>query len=110
AEKLVQLADKTGGAQALSIYEQAGNTYFELWRKYGEEPLSQNVAPQCDKLDEIVYNGARAFAAGRLMAKAIRARMTLLNPQFRMDQSPLAKKATLEIGKNYQAIAVYDQA
>jgi hypothetical protein len=110
AEKLVQLANKTGGTQALAIFEQAGNTYFELWRKYGEEPLSQNVAPQCDRLDEILYTGANAFAAGRLLAKAIKARMTLLNPQFRMDQSPLAKRATLEIGKNYQAIAVYDQA
>ncbi len=110
AQKLVQLADKQGGTQALQIYEQAGNTYYELWRKYGEEPLSQNQAPQCDKLDEIVYSAARSFQAGRLIAKAIQARMTLLNPQFRMDQTPLAKKAILEIGKNYQAIAVYDQA
>jgi tetratricopeptide (TPR) repeat protein len=110
AEKLVQLADKTGGTSALQTYEQAGNTYYELWRKYGEEPISQNQAPTCDKLDEIVYNSARAYQAARLVAKAIRARMTLLNPQFHMDTSPLAKKATLEIGKNYQAIAVYDQA
>jgi tetratricopeptide (TPR) repeat protein len=110
AQKLTELADKQGGTQALSIYEQAGNTYYELWRKYGEVPLSQNQAPQCDKLDEIVYNSARAYQAARLIGKAIRARMTLLNPQFRMDQGNLAKKATLEIGKNYQAIAVYDAA
>ncbi len=110
AEKLVQLADKTGGSAALGTYEQAGNTYYELWRKYGEGPISQNQAPTCDKLDEIVYNSARAYQAARLVAKAIRARMTLLNPQFHMDSSALAKKATLEIGKNYQAIAVYDAA
>jgi hypothetical protein len=110
AAKLVELADKQGGTQALQIYEQAGNTYYDLWRKYGEEPLSQNQPPTCDKMDKIVYNAARAYQAGRLVGKAIRARMTLLNPQFRMDQSDLAKKATLEIGKNYQAIAVYDMA
>ena len=110
AAKLVELADKQGGTQALQIYEQAGNAYFELWRKYGEAPLSQNQPPICDKMDKVVYNSARAYQAGRLIAKAIRARMTLLNPQFRMDQSALAKKATLEIGKNYQAIAVYDMA
>jgi tetratricopeptide (TPR) repeat protein len=110
AEKLVQLANKNGGSSALQIFEQAGNTYYELWRKYGEEPMSQNQAPTCDKLDEIVYNSAHAYQAARLIAKAIRARMTLLNPQFHMDTSPLAKKATLEIGKNYQAIAVYDAA
>ncbi|MGO9714615.1 MAG: tetratricopeptide repeat protein [Polyangiaceae bacterium] len=110
AEKIVQLADKQGGTAALGLYEQAGNAAYELWRKYGEAPLSQNQPPTCDKLDEVVYNAARYYQAGRLIAKAIRARMTLLNPQFRMDQSPLAKKATLEIGKNYQAIAVYDMA
>jgi tetratricopeptide (TPR) repeat protein len=109
AEKLVQLADK-GGASALQTYEQAGNTYFELWRKYGEAPLSQNQPAQCDRLDEIIYNAARSFQAGRLIAKAIKARMTLLNPQFRMEKTALAKKATYEIGGNYQAIAVYDQA
>jgi tetratricopeptide (TPR) repeat protein len=110
AAKLVELADKQGGTQALQVYEQAGNAYYELWRKYGEGPLSQNQPATCEKMDKIVYNSARAYQAARLVAKAIRARMTLLNPQFRMDQSPLAKKATLEIGKNYQAIAVYDQA
>jgi len=110
AEKLVQLANKTGGSAALQTFEQAGNTYYELWRKYGEEPLTQNQPPTCDKLDQIVYNSAQAYQAARLIAKAIRARMTLLNPQFHMDASPLAKKATLEIGKNYQAIAVYDAA
>jgi TolA-binding protein len=109
AEKLVQLADK-GGTNALQTYEQAGNTYFELWRKYGEAPLSQNQAPQCDRLDEIIYNAAKSFQAGRLIAKAIKARMTLLNPQFKMEKTPLAKKATYEIGGNYQAIAVYEQA
>ncbi len=109
AQKLVELADK-GGANAISLYEQAGTTYFELWRKYGEAPISQNAPPQCERLDEIVYNSARAFQAARLVAKAIKARMTLLNPQFKMDKGELAKKAVYEIGGNYQAIAVYDQA
>jgi TolA-binding protein/lipopolysaccharide biosynthesis regulator YciM len=110
AFKLTQLADRQGGTQALQIDEQAGNAYYELWRKYGEQQLANNQPPQCEKMDEVVYNAARAYQAGRLVAKAIKARMTLLNPQFRMDQTPLAKKATLEIGKNYQAIAVYDAA
>ncbi len=109
AQKLVELADK-GGANAIQTYEQAGNTYFELWRKYGEGPISQNQPAQCEKLDEIVYNSARSFQAARLIAKAIKARMTLLNPTYKMEKSELAKKATYEIGGNYQAIAVYDKA
>lgn len=109
AQKLVELADK-GGPNAVQTYEQAGNTYFELWRKYGEGPISAGQPAQCEKLDEIVYNSAKAFQAARLVAKAIKARMTLLNPQFKMEKSELARKATYEIGGNYQAIAVYDQA
>ncbi len=36
--------------------------------------------------------------------------MVLLNPQYRMDKSELAKDAMYKIGGNWQAIAVYDQA
>ena len=109
AQKLTELADK-GASNALQLDEQAGNVYFEIWHKYGEAPLRANQPPQCERLDEIVYNGARAYQAARLIAKAIAARMVLLNPSNGMDKSELARKATYEIGGNYQAIAVYDQA
>lgn len=109
AEKTVELADK-GGPNALRLYEEAGNDYINIWRKYGEEPLRNRMAPQCERLDEVVYNGARAFQAGRLIAKSIQARLILINPQNGLDKSPLAKKAIYEIGGNYQAIAVYDEA
>jgi len=109
AQKLVEIADK-GGPGAIQSYEQAGNTYFELWRRYGEQPLSAGQAAGCEKLDEIVYNSARAFQAARLIAKAIKARMVLLDPRFKMEKGELAKRSTYEIGGNYQAIAVYDQA
>lgn len=109
AQKTVELADQ-GGANSLRLYEQAGNDYIALWRKYGEEPLRNRMAPQCERLDEVVYNGARAFQAGRLVAKSIQARLILINPQNGLDKSPLAKKAIYEIGGNYQAIAVYDEA
>lgn len=109
AQKLVELADK-GGASSLQTYEQAGNTYFELWRKYGETPISQGQPAQCERLEEILYNSAKAFQAGRLIAKAIKARTTLINPKFGMDKTELARQARYEIGGNYQAIAVYDKA
>ena len=109
AQKTVELADR-GGPQALRLYEEAGNSYISIWRKYGEEPLKARQPMQCDKMDEVVYNGARAFQAGRLIAKSIQARLILINPQNTLDKSELAKKAIYEIGGNYQAIAVYDEA
>ncbi len=110
AQKLVEVADKQGGTEALRQYEQAGAAYLELYRKYCETPIRNGQPAQAEKCDELVYNAAKAFQAGRLVAKAIAARMILLNPQNRMEKSPLAKKSVYEIGGNYQALAVYDQA
>ncbi len=70
----------------------------------GEKPK------QCEKADEIVYNMARGYQAARLLAKSIQARLILLSQKYGMGDSPLAMKATYEIGGNYQAIAVYDKA
>ena len=109
AQKLVEKADK-GGAGALADYEKGGGLYLELYRNNCETPIRAGQAPTAEKCDELVYNAARAFQAGRLIAKAIAARMILLNPQNKMDKSDLARRAMYEVGGNYQAIAVYDQA
>lgn len=115
AQKLIELADsqaeKNNFKEALENYRKGGDEYLELWRTYCETPMGNGERPkQCEKAEEIVYNMARAYQAGRLLAKSIQARLILLNPKFGMDKSDLAQKATYEIGGNYQAIAVYDRA
>ncbi len=109
AENLVKLAD-AGGPTSLRTYEEAGNAYITLWRTYGEEPIRNKQPMQCERMDEVVYNAAKAFQAGRLIAKAIQARQILLNPDNQLASSELSKKAIYEIGGNYQAIAVYEKA
>jgi len=109
AENMVKIADK-GGAGALRQYENAANAYLGLWRKYGEAAVKEDKEMQCERLDEVVYNACKAFQAGRLIAKAIQCRQILLNPDNKLNESPLARKAVYEIGGNYQAIAVYDKA
>ena len=109
AQKITEKAD-SGPADALVLYEEAAKTYLDMWHKYGETPLRANQPMQCDRMDEIVYNAAKAYQAARLVGRAISTRMILLNPDNRMEKSPLATKAIYEIGGNYQAIAVYDQA
>jgi tetratricopeptide (TPR) repeat protein len=111
AQKLVELADKSGGKEALSMYEKGGAAYFEMFRKYCQDPVNNGQQPQAERCDEIAYNAARAFQAARLVAKAITARRALLAfDEKTKGNSPLAKKAVYEIGGNYQAIAVYDLA
>jgi tetratricopeptide (TPR) repeat protein len=109
AQKITEKAD-AGAADALALYEETARTYLDMWHKYGETPLRANQPVQCDRMDEIVYNAAKAYQAARLIGRAISTRMILLNPDNRMEKSPLAVKATYEIGGNFQAVAVYDQA
>jgi tetratricopeptide (TPR) repeat protein len=109
AQRIVEQADK-GGNDSLELFEKGGKAYFDLWDEYGAKPLKENKPALCEKLDEIVENAARAFQAAHLVASAIRARVILLNPTFRMEKTELAKEAMYKIGGNYHAIAVYDQA
>ncbi|MDX2051124.1 MAG: hypothetical protein SFV15_01955 [Polyangiaceae bacterium] len=115
AQKTVELADsqseKGNAKDALDNYKKGGDAYLALWQTYCEKPLGAGEKPkQCERADEILYNMARAYQAGRLLVKSIQARMLLLNPKYGLDKGNLAQKATYEIGGNYQAIAVYDKA
>jgi len=111
AQKNVERADKEGGREALGLYEKGGAAYFEMFRRYCQDPVTNGQPPQAERCDEIAYNAARAFQAARLVAKAITVRRALLAYDEKLKlNSPLAKKAIFEIGGNYQAIAVYDEA
>jgi TolA-binding protein len=111
AEKTVELADSGKAAEdALELYKKAGDAYIAIWRDYGEEHLTKGEASQCGRMDEVLYNAAQSYQAGRLLAKSIAAKGILLNPAYKLNQTDLAKKAIYEIGGNYQAIAVYDLA
>src|SRR5690606_22712105 len=109
AEKMVEVADK-GGSDSLQLYKDAGDAYIELWRTYGEEQLANGEESQCGKMEEVLYNAAQSYQAGRLLAQAIGVRRLLLNPRFQLHETELAKKSLYQLGRNYQAIAVYDQA
>ena len=116
AETIVKTADDqqdsgTKPMEAIDNYRKGAEAYRDLWMKYCEGPLSNKEKPsQCAKADEIIYNMARSYQAGRLLAKSISARKILLDPKYGLEKSPLAQKAMYEIGGNYQAIAVYDAA
>ncbi len=111
AQKTVELADSGQAADdALDLLKKAGDAYIALWRDYGEDQLSNGKESQCGRMDEVLYNAAQAYQAGRLLAKSIAVRRILLNPRYGLQESDLAKKAIYQIGGNYQAIAVYDAA
>jgi len=108
AEELVKRAP-SAGADGPKMFEKGATAYLELWKKYSEKACEEKTAG-CDRAEEILYNAARAFSAARLLAKAIAVRKILIDPKYNLQNTESAKKAMYEIGGNYQAIAVYDEA
>ncbi len=109
AENTVKTAQQ-GGPGALRLYEQGAELYLALWRRYGEGVITGGAAPQCDRMEEIVFNAAEAYQSAHLVLKSIAVRLILLDPKYKMEKTELAKKSTYKIGGNYQAIAAYDSA
>ncbi|MEZ4375997.1 MAG: hypothetical protein R3B07_34645 [Polyangiaceae bacterium] len=56
-----------------------------MWRTYGEKQLEDGQKSQCGQMGEIVYNMAKAYQAGRLLAKSIQARL-IFQPALRDEQ------------------------
>jgi TolA-binding protein len=111
AETLVKEADATPGSPAsLEKHRTAAQLYLDMWEKYGREPCEKGQKDACERNDEVLYNAAKAFQAARLLAKSIAVRKILINPKYNLHETALAKKSVYEIGGNYQAIAVYDEA
>ncbi|MFO0548184.1 MAG: hypothetical protein U0271_07335 [Polyangiaceae bacterium] len=109
AQALVKEAD-AGGANAPEKYRTAAQLYMDMWEKYGREACEKNDKEGCARNEEILYNAAKAFQAARLVAKAIAVRKILINPKYNLQDTAIAKEAVLLIGRNFQAIAVYDEA
>ncbi len=111
AGRLVAKADKESGRDAIDDFDRGGQAFFELFRRYCQDPVAAGQPAQAEKCDELAYNAAKAFQAARLVAKSISVRRALIAFDERTHMlSPWAKRAAYEIGGNYQAIAVYDQA
>jgi TolA-binding protein len=108
AEETVKAAGR-GGPDAPKLFEKGAQSYLDMWKKYSEQACQDKTAG-CERAEEILYNSARAFQAARLLAKAIAVRKILIDPKYNLNNTELAKKATYEIGGNFQAIAVYDEA
>lgn len=108
AQTLVEAADK-GSPDAIAQYRTAAGIYMDLWEKYGREAC-ETKKESCKGSEEVLYNAARAYQAARLVAKAIATRRLLIDPKYNLSETALAVRAIYEIGGNYQAIAVYDEA
>jgi tetratricopeptide (TPR) repeat protein len=107
AERIVLAA--ASAKDPAAEYDRGARAYLTIWEKRGRDACEKKQ-PGCDRMDEILHNAAKAFQAARLLAKAIAVRKTLVDPRYGLERRELARKAVYDIGGNYQAIAVYDEA
>ena len=110
AEQLVARADAANQSSGVELYTRAANAYLALWKKFGSDPIAAGREPSCRRMEEVLYNMAKAYQAARLLAKAIEVRQILIDERWGMNKTPLAVRALYELGQNYQAIAVYGRA
>ena len=108
AEKAVE-AGGAGGPDAPKNFEKGAGIYMEIWKKYGEAACEAKQ-PACSRMEEVLYNASKAYQAGRFVMKSVLVKKILIDPKYNLNQTELGKKAVYEIGGNYQAIAVYDEA
>lgn len=108
AEKKISLADKTTGAEAKRLYEEAAETYMFAFREYCT--TSSSVSPNL-RCDELVYNAARAFRAAGLSTRAIDAHKSLVVfDDVHATHSPLARKSLHELGALHRDLTLYESA
>ncbi|MEO5730679.1 MAG: hypothetical protein ABI134_26915, partial [Byssovorax sp.] len=111
AEQQVKEGEKGGadGRGGSSAYEAGAVSYLQIWERYGRAQCEAK-SPGCQRMEEILYNAARAYQAARKSHEAIAVRKVMLEPRYHLDNTELAKKATYEIGGSYQAMAFYEEA
>jgi TolA-binding protein len=100
---------KREGEVRAGAFEKAAEGYYAIWLRDGRDAC-EGKRPGCEKMDEVLYNAAKAFQAARLLAKAISVRKTLVDPRYHLAHTDLARRSVYDLGANYQAIAVYDEA
>jgi len=113
AQRLVERADKLDADAAQPLFESAGMLYLDTYRTYCEEPANEQRPERIDaqRCEEMAWNAARAFAAGRRTVKAVATyRMIVAADERTKRQSPLAAKAMFALGSGYQSMALYEQA
>ncbi|MBK8943121.1 MAG: hypothetical protein IPM79_37360 [Polyangiaceae bacterium] len=110
AEALVKKADATHGEAARKLYLQAGAAYEGLWTKSLAEACKKGELAGCARAEEILYNAARAYQAGRDQDKALAMRAALIDPKHKLHQTFIARRAVYEQGGAYQALAEYAKA
>ncbi len=103
---------ENGGADGLdgsAAYEAGAVSYLQIWERYGRAQCEAK-SPECQRMEEILYNAARAYQGARKIHEAIAVRKVMLEPRYNLDNTELAKKASYEIGGSYQAMAFYEEA
>jgi TolA-binding protein len=108
AEQLIRAAERADRGPS-ATYEAAAERYMAIWNEQGRAPCEAKKAG-CERMEEILYNAARAYQAARAIDKSIATRKLLIDPRYNLQNTELARRAVYEIGGMHHALAQYEEA
>jgi tetratricopeptide (TPR) repeat protein len=109
AENDVRAAAQLPREQGMDRFRSGGDRYMEVWHRWGQGPCAAKE-PGCARMEEVLYNAARAYQAARDFPKALAARRILIDPKYHLESTELAKRTLYEIGGTFQALVEWEQA
>jgi tetratricopeptide (TPR) repeat protein len=109
AEEMFGAAEADRGERARVGYRNAANAYLLVWQTHFADPCRGREAV-CARGEEVLYNASRAFRAAHELDRASEVSATLLDPQFHLHETALARKTLLDEGRVQQALAEYAKA
>jgi hypothetical protein len=109
ADQQLKTADGDRGERARLAYREAASRYLVLWQTHFADPC-RGGEPSCSHAEEVLYNASRAFRAAHELERASEVNGTLLDPQFRLHDTELAKKTLRDEGFVQQALTEYAKA
>ncbi len=112
AQELVKRADQKQPNGDEALYLKAAEIYESAYRTYcGRSGPANRFVPDARICEELVYNAARAFRAGNERAKTIGLyRVLIADDERTRAHSPLAEKTMYQLGAEYHALTMFEQA
>lgn len=89
--------------------ERGANAYLAIWKDTGRAACAAKD-PACAGMDEVLHDAAKAFQGAQLLGRSIAVRKMLVDAANGLSTTALGREALRDLGANYQAIAVYDEA
>lgn len=95
--------------EVLRVYAWIARFYLDDWEGFGRLACEAEQ-PACRRMEEVLYNAAKASLAARRPAAAIATLRALLDPRHHLDDTRVAKLGLLVMGEAHERLGDFEKA